>query len=99
MEKINILCFILLFFLPYLLKAQTIQGTITDPLTGKGISGLVVAIGDSSAISDSLGNYIIHLGLPISENTPSILFQLRKPRPTGVVMNKRLSQKNHIFAI
>jgi hypothetical protein len=66
MKKIYIFYFISLLILPHLLHTQTIQGTITDPLTGKGISGLFVAIGDSSTISDSLGHYIIHLSSPSS---------------------------------
>ena len=53
----------IIFLLAQIVNAQTIQGTITDPLTGKGISKLTVTLGDCTTVTDSLGHYVIRLGV------------------------------------
>lgn len=68
--------------------SQTVQGTITDPLTGKGIPKLTVTIGDCTAVTDSVGHYIIHLKKATAvspatgglSNTPKV-FQLYQNYP------------------
>ena len=53
----------LVFFIPLDVGAQIVQGTITDPLTGKGIPNLTVTLGDCTTVTDSLGRYAIRLGV------------------------------------
>ncbi len=45
---------------------QIIQGVVTDPITQQGIPNLQVCIGDCTTVTDSVGHYIINLGMPVS---------------------------------
>ncbi len=54
---------------PGTVLSQIVQGVITDPLTQKGTPNLTVAIGDCTAVTDSLGHYSINLGEVTSVQT------------------------------
>lgn len=61
LKYITIIHFCTYLFSHTLLFSQVIQGHITDPLTGKGISNVFITIGDTSVYTDSTGYYNIDI--------------------------------------
>jgi len=59
---------VIAFVFPLSLFSQTVQGTITDPLTDKGIPNLTITIGDCTTVTDSMGHYVINLGKQVNVN-------------------------------
>ncbi len=61
---------ILLWILPCSLSAQTLQGTVTDAISGEPLTGAIVHIvgTQKASTADSVGDYIIH-SIPIGRYT------------------------------
>jgi hypothetical protein len=63
MNRIAVSTLTIVLLFGQVVNAQTIRGTITDPLTGKGIPNLTVTLADCTTVTDSLGHYVIRLGV------------------------------------